>query len=46
MPLYFAVETAARKYTQLNSEKQIKQFSTRSCANEQLKSVKDDVGYL
>jgi len=44
--LYFTIETAARKYTQLNSEKQIKQYSTKSCASEQLKSVKDDLGYL
>jgi len=30
----------------MNSEKQIKQYSTKSCANEQLQSVKDDIGYL
>jgi len=44
--LHFTVETAARKYTQLNSEKQIKQYSTKSCANEHFKSVKDDLYYL
>jgi len=46
MHLYFTVETASRKYTQYNSEKQIGQNSTKSCANEQVKSVKDDLGYL
>jgi len=34
------------KNIQLNSEKQIKQYGAKSFANEQLKSVKDDLSYL
>jgi len=35
-----------KRQLELNSEKHITNYGTKSCANEQLKLVKDDLGYL